>query len=92
MRFFGIALGEANDEIERRINEAYPEPDSYRLSDTFYLVMCDSTAALVAKAVGLRGDNLVEGARGVVIRLAMRYSGRAESELWDWLERVGEHS
>ena len=92
MRMFGIALETPNPEVERRINEAYPEPDNYRLSDTFYLVMRDTLADTVAKTIGLAGDNRVKGAAGVVFRLARAYSGYGDRALWDWFERVEEHA
>lgn len=92
MRTFGIALEKPNAEVERRINEAYPEPDNYRLSDTFYLVMRDTLADTVAKTVGLYGKERVKGASGVVVRITRTHAGYANAALWDWFERVEEHT
>ena len=92
MRMFGIALEKPSEEVERRINEAYPEPDNYRLSDTFYLVVRDTLADTVARTIGLYGKKRVEGASGVVFRVTQTHAGYADVALWDWFERAVEHA
>ena len=83
MRTFAIALNEANPDIVERIERKYP--DHYRITDTSFLVADDTIAEKVAMAVGIKGDDRIENARGVVFKLNGAYSGYSSRSLWDWL-------
>lgn len=83
MRIFAIALNEANPDVVERIEGKYP--DHYRITDTSFLVADDAIAEKVAMAVGIKGDDRIENARGVVFKLNGAYSGHSSRSLWDWL-------
>ena len=63
---------------------------NYRLNDTFYLVQSATIAETVAIAAGIKGDDRVEAARGVVFKLNRSYSGYTARSLWDWLGQAEE--
>lgn len=90
MNIYAIALKRSNPEVSRRIRAAYP--DAYPLTDTFFLVQCKGIAKTVAISIGIKGDDKVEGASGVVFRLSHAYSGYTDRALWEWLEQAQENS
>lgn len=84
-------LDEYNTEVVKRILEKYPK--NYEISETLYLVSSeDDDSSEVARNVGIRGDDRIEGAGGIVFRLWQRYSGFADIELWEWLDDAFETS
>ena len=88
MRTFAIVLNEANPDVAEPIEGKYP--DHYRISDTSFLVADDTIAEKVATAVGIKGDDRIEKARGVVFKLNRAYSGCSSRALWDWLTTAEE--
>ena len=60
----------------------------FQLSPTFAVVSSSGVSGSVAEGVGIKGENKVEGASGVVFKLSSAYSGYTVSSLWEWL---GEH-
>ena len=80
---FAIVLNETNPAVAERIEEKYP--DRYRITDTSFLVADDTIAERVATAVGIKGDDRIENAAGVVFKLNGVYSGHSSRSLWDWL-------
>ena len=88
MRTFAIALNETNPDIVERIEGKYP--DHYRITDTLFLITDDTIAEKVATTVGLKGDDRIESARGVVFKLNGAYSGYSARSLWDWLTTAEE--
>ena len=89
MRTFSVVLNERDDEVASRIAEAYP--DHYQISEVSFLVADDALTDTVATNVGIKGENKVDGARGVVFKLNHTYSGYTSRSLWDWLEKAEEH-
>lgn len=86
MRMFAVILNEANPEIAERIAESYPT--HYRFSDTVFLVSDDALAETVSVNVGIKGDDRVDEARGVVFRLNGAYAGYTKRALWEWLSEA----
>lgn len=86
MSIFAIVLHEVNPEVTQRIESEYP--NNFKYNDTFYLVESDSIATTVALNIGLKGDNRIEEASGVVFKLNSAYSGYTKRSLWDWLSSV----
>ncbi len=54
----------------------------------FFLVSTDVIAETIAINVGIKGDDRIEDANGVVFRLKASYSGYAARSLWDWLAQA----
>lgn len=85
MSVFAVVLREPNSEVTTRLEEAYP--GFYKLNETFFLVEGNSIAETVAESVGIKGDDRIESASGVVFRLNnIAYSGFTVRSLWDWLQ------
>ena len=51
------------------------------------LVATDEITGKVAEAAGIKGENQIEGATGVVIRIG-GYAGFTDRSLWDWMSKV----
>ena len=85
---FGIVLLKKHKELAERIEVEYPNSNHYKVSDSYYLVHADSLSDHVATQIGVKGDDKVEGASGVVFKLNGAYSGWAPRSLWEWLEIV----
>ena len=88
MRTFAIALNEANPDVVERIEGKYP--DHYRITDTLFLIADDVIAEKVATTVGIKGNDRIENARGVVFKLNGAYSGYSSRSLWEWLTAAEE--
>ena len=90
MAVFAVVLNGAHPEVAERIEKAYP--DFYQLNDTFFLVQKDGIipAENVAISLGIKGDDRVENADGVVFRLNNAYAGHSARSLWDWLGQAEE--
>jgi hypothetical protein len=58
-----------------------PEPSYYEIKDDAWLVSYEGTTRQLAERLGIRGG---ESGSGLVI-LAAGYSGRASSDVWEWL-------
>ena len=88
MSVFAVVLNEAHPDVVERIENAYP--DFYQLSNTFFLVQSNALARKVAAAVGIKGDDRIEDAQGVVFRLNRAYAGYSSRDLWEWLGQAEE--
>lgn len=83
MSIHAVVLTEANAEVSKRIEMRYPQ--HYALNNTFFLVRSEEITEKVAIDVGIKGDERVEDALGVVFKLNGTYAGYAPRALWDWL-------
>ena len=88
VKMFGIVLvggRDANAQVIERAQAAYQAHFEY--SDTFVLVRTDENTLSqdVAVAVGIKGEDRIEGVSGFVIQLRGAYSGHTRSDLWEWL-------
>lgn len=86
---FVVTLTVENTEIEERIKEAYRY---YPLSDKCYLVSSDGISEQVANQIGLKGNERIPDALGVVFKLNGAYSGYASKSIWEWLSDQEEQS
>lgn len=84
-REFAIVLKEPNDEVAARIEAEFRDVFGY--TDTFWLVRCNAPTLTgqVAEAAGIKGEERVREASGVVFRLGAGYSGYTNRTLWEWL-------
>ena len=89
-KLFAIILNEPNHEVAERIKTAYPK--GFKYTDTCYLVAFDQTVITenIAEEVGLKGDDRIQEASGVVFKLNSAYSGYTKKTLWEWLNSVEE--
>lgn len=83
-----VLLTEPNDEVAARIKEKYPE--CHQVTDTGFLVQSREITQDVAMKAGIKGENRVEDAGGVVFKLNGAYSGFASRALWEWLGQAEE--
>ena len=88
MSIYAVVLNEANTEASDRLIAAYP--GHYKLSDTFFLVRGSFLTDDIAKTVGIKGDDRIEKAWGVVFHLPLTYSGFNDRALWEWLQKAEE--
>lgn len=86
MCMFAVILNEANQKAAERIAESYPA--YYRFSDTVFLVSDDALAETVSASVGIKGDDRIDEAGGVVFRLNGAYAGYTKRVLWEWLSEA----
>ena len=89
-KLFAIVLNEPNREVDGRIAEVYPK--RFKYTDTCYLVAFDEQVITedIAEKVGLKGEDRIEDASGVVFKLNSAYSGYTKKTLWEWLNSVEE--
>ena len=92
MSAFAVILNEPNEQVIARLKEVYPDPDHLELSPTAYLVSGNLLIEDVAAKLGFKGEDAIEGAVGVVLRLNGTYGGRSFRSVWDWLARAGEQA
>ena len=86
IQLFAIVLPRKNEEVVDRIRDQYSE--YYEVSDTFFIVATDSLTNIIAEAIGIKGENRIEGSSAVIFKLNGAYSGYATRSLWEWLEKV----
>ena len=85
-----FSLKEPNDGVTSRAKRNYPQ--HYAISDNVFLVQQDTIANNVAIAAGIKGENRIQEASGIVFKLNGIYSGFASRSLWDWLRNAEEKS
>ena len=85
MTTHAVVLIEPNADVEQRIIDNYPKPRHFKLTDAFYLVRDGHLSEDIAVSAGLKGDERIEQAAGVVFRLNRAYAGYASPLLWEWL-------
>ena len=81
-----IVLSRPNDAVASRIQETYP--DNYEITHTCCLVQSKDISQKIAVTVGIKGENRIDNATGVVFRLNGAYSGFASRALWEWLDQA----
>lgn len=88
MTVFAVVLQEPNREIHQRLSDNFSNYFSY--TDTFFLLEAERLLTEeVAKIVGVKGDNRLQGISGWVLRLDdYTYSGYTSKSLWEWLQGV----
>ncbi len=86
-KLFAVVLWEPNEEVEKRLFDAYK--DRYKYTDTFYLIRTEEPSAVtseIATAVGIKGDSRVGQSSGAVFKMNSAFSGHTQKSLWEWLE------
>ena len=92
-KVFAIILVQdgSNSEIETQISNHYSASDYlFKYADNTWLVVGSQgeTAESVATNVGLKGENRIDEASGVVFKLNAGYAGYTRKDLWEWLASV----
>ena len=88
MSVYAVVLDNENHDAVERIRTKYS--NYHELSRTLFLVHTDAIADQVARTIGIKGDNRIEGAEGVVFKLNHSYAGYTSRALWDWLTQAEE--
>ena len=89
MAVFAVHLsGDAVEDQAKRLREAYPRPQSYRVSERFYLVRSEDISSGVAEKLGLTDT---ENQSGAVFKLNRAYAGWDKRTMWEWMA-LGERS
>ena len=83
MSIFAVVLREPNERVVARLRNAHP--DHFSLSSTFFHVPSDELSSVVATAIGIKGDDKVEDASGIVFKITDAYSGYTTKALWEWM-------
>ena len=78
---FAVILISPNEEIRDRI-ASYRH---YPISDTCYLVSSNEISEDIAIGIGLKGENRVSDALGIVFKLNGAYSGYSYKSVWEWI-------
>ena len=87
MNIFVVTLNEPNKKVVEKIKEIYPPPQFYEISPLSFLLATPEFPRDIALKIGLREENLIEDALGVVFKLNGAYSGYSYHELWDWIKQ-----
>lgn len=85
MAVFAAFLDGDTRAARARIDKYYPGIHQLELSDHLFLIRSDSIAETVAQNIGLKGDDRLPDARGVVFKLNAAYAGFTYRSVWDWL-------
>lgn len=88
MAVFAAYLDGKTDEAAARIKERYSGAHLELLDERLYLISADTIAETVARRIGLKGDNQVNGVTGVVFKLNAAYAGFTYRSIWDWLKEA----
>ena len=84
MAIHAIVLADENDQVANRIEEHYPL--FYPVNEKVFLVRTGEISEQVAFKVGIKGDDRIDDALGVVFKLNGAYSGHAPRSIWEWLD------
>lgn len=85
MSLFLVVLNDPNEDVESRIEKL---DNSHKYLDNVYLVVDDTTPMRLANKIGIKGENRVSDATGVVFKLNGSYSGYTSRSLWDYLSQT----
>ena len=89
MRAFVVVLDEdgkaTSAKVEKRLKNTVSS--LYRLTPSVFVAATDLLSSELAAAAGLKGDNRLDGATGVVFRID-NYSGYTDGAMWEWMEKV----
>ena len=83
MQIHAIILTKANTAVANRIAERFPE--HLPLNGQCFLVRSKDISDKIAHEVGIKGEERIEDAFGVVFKLSETYAGYASRSLWEWL-------
>lgn len=84
MSLFAVALKRSNQEVADRIEEHYPNPRHYRLTDTFFLLESDELTRDIATKIGVRDEPRASRGNGAVFKITT-HAGYTDEALWEWI-------
>ena len=87
MNRYLLVLEDPNDEAIERAKSAYADNSTYQMNDMALFIRTEDSSLDVARTCGVRGEDRVEGASGVVFRIPGGWAGYADQDLWKWLRR-----
>ena len=86
MALFSVYFDEKNEETKKLIVSNYK--DHMFVYDGYCLVKAPNvTSASVAKDLGIWNEETKASSYGVVLKLNGSYSGYADEEIWNWLDK-----
>ena len=86
MNKYLLVLEDSSKEVTARAEKAYPDR-TYQINDMALLVRTEDSPLDIAQSCGIRGEDTVEGASGIVFRIPGGWAGFAARDLWKWLQR-----
>jgi len=91
MRIFAVALDNDGAASAEEVNDRLKSRGAsfHRLSSTVFVVAADLLSDQIAELAGIKGDDRLQSATGVVFRIDS-YAGFASRSVWEWLGRVEE--
>lgn len=91
MHVYVVLLLSANQSVAEKIQSVYPQNFKYN-DTTFFVADNRPVTENIAFDIGIKGENRIDDASGVVLKLGASpsYSGYTNRSLWDWLGAAGE--
>ncbi len=83
MAVFAILPKANSPELERRIREAVPEADFYKLSDVQFLVSAELTARQLADKLEVTTNRDLPP---TAVFSVSNFSGRHSPDVWEWMK------
>lgn len=82
-QIFFVAITGGVDAVAGKIREDFPEEDTFKLADDKWFLVFDGISRELAESLNIRSNPSI-GA-GIVLPVES-YSGRASTQLWEWLK------
>lgn len=80
---FFVAITGGADAVVNRIGEKFPDEDTFKLAKDKWFIVFDGVSRDLAETLSIRSSPSI-GA-GIVLPVDS-YSGRASTQLWEWLK------
>ncbi len=89
MRVFAVILDADGQAASKQVGERLRGAVSsvYRLSPSVFVVAADLLSDELAERAGIKGEDRLRGATGVVFRIDS-YSGFTDRSMWEWMGTV----
>ena len=91
MRVFAVMLDGHGVRVAEQVHERLLAADYkvYNLGEGSFLVGSNDLAEKIAFAAGIKGDNQIDGATGIVARVE-DYVGFTRRAVWNWIREIEE--
>lgn len=85
MALFSVYFDEKDEKIRELIESNYK--DHMFIHDGYCLVKANVTSGSITEKLGIWNADTKESSWGVVLKLNGSYSGYADGEIWNWLDK-----
>ena len=85
MALFSVYFDEKNEKIKKSIESNYE--DHMFIYDGYCLLKANVTSVSISKKLGIWDEETKESSWGIVLKLNGSYSGYADGEIWNWLDK-----